>query len=592
MSLRRVVVGLVIAGASLTAEARQGDVPTLSRQQRAALQAIVRTVESGAATPAIADADWPLHLLRASDGSHYVAFSLNRAEGLRLNRPLVLYVRLATHRRANELSLSERSAVAEWLAGQTPVPVLPQRGLAFGEMPVYGAAGIGQRMAGQQAQNLQVLDLERERAREKREAQARERKATLEGGETARQARALMPFEDFDVRAHAVADSSGAAVLRRSFTAGPGEYDLTVAWMEADADPNTGVRIARRTVLLPPASTTGFALSSVIVADDVAVRETPVAAAEQTGRPYSIGNTEITPARDHVLTPDERLAFVVQVINARGSPVGKPDVEIRFRVFRTAGGREENLGSLASQTYNEITLPVDFDVTKGHPIFAAVAVPLRTFKRGDHRLEIAAHDRVAGTGVTTDVAFTVATTPAALLREAPPVAPPFQPDKELLSTAVAVIRGGVHASDGNDREAIAAWEAAISGGTDAAVVRPLIIDAWLRLGDAARAADLARQGLNTSPDHPRLTRQLAAAHLRAGRSEDALAVLDARLQREPSDLGAQWLALHALFEGFVSGKGPGATPEGRARIVSLASQYAAGSGPHAALARDWATAAR
>jgi hypothetical protein len=541
---------------------------------------------------AVADADWPLHVLRASDGSHYVAFSLNRADGLRLNRPLVLYVRLATHRRDNEFSPLERSAVAEWLAGQTPTPVLPQRGLAFGEMPVYGAAGIGQRMAGQQAQNLQVLDLERERAREKREAQARERKATLEGGETARPARALLPFEDFDMRAQPVADSSGAAVLRRSFTAGPGDYDLTVAWMDAEADANAAVRVARRSVSLPPASTTGFALSSVIVADDVAVRETPVAAAEQTARPYSIGNTEITPARDHLLTPDERLALVVQVINARGSPTGKPDVEIRFRVFRKTGTREENMGSLAPQLYNELTLPSDFDVAKGHPIFAAVAIPLRTFKRGDHRLEIAAQDRVAGTGIAADVTFTVSGTPAALLREAPPLAPPFQPDKELLSTAVPVIRGGVHASDGNDREAIVAWEAAIKSGADAAVVRPLIIDAWLRLGDVARAAELAQQGLSASPDQPRLTRQLAAAHLRAGRADDALTLLDARLQRDAGDLDAQWLTLHALFDGFVNGKGPGATPAGRTRIAEVAARYAAANGPHAALALDWAAAAR
>jgi hypothetical protein len=592
MPARRVLVGIAILGAALSAEARQGDSPTLSRQQRVAMQAIVKAVESGAATVAVADADWPLHVLRASDGSHYVAFSLNRADGLRLNRPLVLYVRLATHRRDNEFSPLERSAVAEWLAGQTPTPVLPQRGLAFGEMPVYGAAGIGQRMAGQQAQNLQVLDLERERAREKREAQARERKATLEGGETARPARALLPFEDFDMRAQPVADSSGAAVLRRSFTAGPGDYDLTVAWMDAEADANAAVRVARRSVSLPPASTTGFALSSVIVADDVAVRETPVAAAEQTARPYSIGNTEITPARDHLLTPDERLALVVQVINARGSPTGKPDVEIRFRVFRKTGTREENMGSLAPQLYNELTLPSDFDVAKGHPIFAAVAIPLRTFKRGDHRLEIAAQDRVAGTGIAADVTFTVSGTPAALLREAPPLAPPFQPDKELLSTAVPVIRGGVHASDGNDREAIVAWEAAIKSGADAAVVRPLIIDAWLRLGDVARAAELAQQGLSASPDQPRLTRQLAAAHLRAGRADDALTLLDARLQRDAGDLDAQWLTLHALFDGFVNGKGPGATPAGRTRIAEVAARYAAANGPHAALALDWAAAAR
>jgi hypothetical protein len=589
---RRVFIGVALAAAVAADAGAQSATPNLTRQERAAMQAVVRAADATGSTVPVADADWPLHVLRASDGSHYVAFSLNNAAGLRLNRPLVLYVRLSTRRRANETMAPERSAVAEWLAGQTPAPVLPQRGLAFGEMPVYGAAGIGQRIAGQQAQNLQVLDLERERAREKREAQERERKASLEGAEHGRPMRALMPFEDFDLRAQAIADSTGAPVLRRSLTAGPGEYELTVAWIETDADPASGVRVARRAVSLPPASTTTFALSSVIVADEVGVRDTPVAPAEQTARPYSIGNTEITPARDHVLTPDERLAFVVQVINARGSPVGKPDVEMTFRVFRKAGAREENVGSLAPQTYNGLTLPVDFDVAKGHPIFAAVAIPLRTFKRGEYRLEIAANDRVAGTGITTDVGFTVATTAPALLREAPPLAPPFQPDKELLSTAVPVIRGAVHASDGHDREAIAVWEAAMNGGADAKVVMPLIIDAWLRLGDTARATELARQALTALPDHPRLTRQLAAAHLRSGRHQEALALLDARLERDANDVDALWLTLHTLFDGFVNQRGPGSTPEGRARIGELATRYAAAKGPNAALALDWAAASR
>jgi hypothetical protein len=586
---RLIGVGIIVVSAPIAA--RQADAPQLTNQQRTALQALVRAADSAASLISVAETDWPVHVLRASDGSHYVAFSLHAVDGLKVNQPLVVYVRLASRRRANEVSQPERSAVAEWLAGQTPMPMLPRRGLAFGEMPTYGAAGIGQRSAGLQAQNLQVLELERERAREKREAQERARRAALEGAETTRASRPLLPFEDFDLRALAGRDSSGAPVLRRSLTAGPGEYELTVAWVDSPTTDAGAVRVARRRLSLPPASTTGLALSSVIVADDVDVRETPVSPAEQSGRPYSIGSTEITPARDHQLTPGERLALVVQVINARGSVTGKPDVEVAFRVFRRTGGREETVGALASQTYNELTLPGDFDVSKGHPVFAAVGVPLRTFKRGEYRMEITANDRIAGAGVMTDVAFTVAATPTALLDEAPPLASPFQPT-ELQSTAVAVIRGGVHASDGNDREALAAWQAAVESGADPSSVWPLMIEAWLRLGDSVRARELARRMLATSPDHPRATRQLAAAHLLAGAHDEALVVLDARLQRDAGDADAEWLRLHALFAGFVNGTGVGATPEGRQRLRELATRYAAAQGRHAALALDWAAAAR
>ena len=587
---RWIIGGVVVAAVTCPMSAQQPAAPTLTRQQRTALQTLVKAVDDNAAPVPIAEGDWPVHVLRASDGSHYVAFSINKVEGLSVDRPVLLYVRLATRRGPSQTAVAERSAIAEWLAGQAPLPVLPRRGIAFGEMPTYGAAGIGQRSAALQAQNLQILELERERNREKQQAQERARKAALEGAEPARTTRPLLPFEDFDVRALAVADASGTPVLRRSLTTGPGEYDLIVAW--TDSAESSPPRVARRSLSLPPASTTGLALSSVIVADDVGVRETAIPSTEQASHPYSIGSTDIVPARDHVLSPDERLALVVQVINARGNAIGKPDIEVAFRVFRQAGGREELVGALASQTYNELTLPLDFDIAKGHPIFAAVGVPLRTFKRGDYRMAIAANDRVAGVGVVTDVSFTVATTPAALLSEAPTLAPDFDPKREALPPAVSIMFGAIRASEGNDRDAVAAWQAAIDGGADVMTVWPVMIDAHLRLRDSPAAIALARKGLATSPDNQRFSRQLARALLMNEQFDEALRVLDSHLQRSSDDLDAQWLMLHSLFAQFVSGRGTGATDAGRARIVELATRYAGAKGPHATLANDWAAAAR
>jgi hypothetical protein len=581
----------VLAAMELPMSAQQPVAPELTRQQRAALQTLIRAVDTNSATVPVDDRDWPLHVLRASDGSHYVAFSLNRAEGLSADKPAIVYVRLETRRNSVDL-IKERSAVAEWLAGQSPVPVLPQRGIAFGEMPAYGAGSIAVRGPSTLAQNLQILELERERAREKREQQERARKAALEGAENARTVRPFLPFEDFDVQTRAVTDASGTPMLRRSLTSGPGEYELTVAWTDSSGDPKAPSRVARRQLSLPPASSSGLALSSVIVADDVSIRETPIPPTEQASHPYSIGGTEIAPARDHVLTPDERLALVVQIINARGSPIGKPDVEVGFRVFRRDGAREENIGALNSQTYNQLTLPLDFDVNKGHPIFAAVSVPLRTFKRGEYRMAIAANDRVAGVGVATDVTFTVVATPAALLKEAPPLAPAFDPKQERLPAAVPIMLGAIRATEGNDREAISAWHTALEGGADSLVLWPVIIDAHLRLGEAARAATVATAALATAPGHARLTRQLIRSYLLAGRHDEALRVAETHLQREGGDLEAQWLALQSLFSGFVANTGAGATPEGRARIVGLAERYGSAGGSHAALARDWAQIAR
>jgi hypothetical protein len=668
----RLLVGviLVVVLATVPGFAQQATAPALSRAQRAALQALVRAVDDAAPSLDIADTDWPVHLLRASDGSHYVAFSIHAGAAIPAKRPIALYVRLATRPDPRTASPPERSAVAEWLAGQSPVPVLPRRGIALGDMPTYGAAGIASRGPGP-SQNLQLLELERERAREKREAQERARKAALEGTETARTLRPLLPFEDFDVRSPVSSDAGGAPVLRRSLTAGPGDYELTVAWVDPDTpDPPSAVRVVRRAFTLPPASSTAFALSSVILADTVAVRETPVPATEQAAHPYSIGPTEIVPARDHTLTTDERLALVVQVINARGSAAGKPDVVIGFRVLRTTAAGEEVIGTLAPQIYNDTTLPADFDVTKGHPIFAAVAVPLRTFKRGDYRLEVTGNDRVAGTGTVTDTSFTVIAAPAALLREAPPLPAPFLredilhprvldeilarlrpqvPSAAMLAAlaiardrkfvelvrddaeapeeagarsalralalyalgdtpsslsaplrlaeqqsaspaAVRILAGGVRALEGNDREALAAWDAALTAGADTAVLGPLMMGAWLRLGDAGQAVAMGRRAMSGQTPDAHLARQLAVALLVADQRTEALKTLDPVMQQDSGDLDAQWLALQALFTGFVSGVAPGADTAGRARLVTLAAGYSTAGGRHAALARDWARA--
>ena len=666
MQSRRAAVVLVVGSAGLGWAQPQPAPPDLSRTQRAALQAVVRAMDGSTPPIEAPESEWPVHLLRASDGSHYVAFSIVTTQGLPSNRPLVLYVRLATRADRRLSNTIERSAIAEWLAGQTTTLALNRRGIAFGEMPTFGAGAIAARGPG--PQSLQLLEMERERARERREADERERRAALEGEAGPRGPRPLLPFEDFDVRAIAAADPPGTSILRRSLTAGPGDYDLFVGWADPEArDMPATVRILKRQLTLAPASTTEFTLSGVIVADDVTLRESPLSAAEQSARPYSIGPMDISPAKDRVLTNDERLALVVQVINARGAPSGKPDVAVAFRLIRRNGNVDEVVGSLAPQIYNETTLPADFDVAKRHPLFAAVGIPLRPFKRGDYRLEIAANDRVAGTGVATDAAFTIVGSPPALLREAPPLVAPFRRDdlfqaavlEELLArlrppqpssalaaaleaararrfvelirddavsadevvirntlrtlalyalgegpttlagplgqilkapgspVAAQILMGGVRALDGNDREAIAAWDAAIGAGADPGAIAPLLVDALLRQGNAARAAEITQRDVASADGG--LVRRFAAAQLAAGRHGDALRTLEARLAQQPDDADAQWLALHVLFSSFVAGTGPGSDAAGRARIAELAARYIAADGRHGALAKEWAT---
>jgi tetratricopeptide (TPR) repeat protein len=661
---RAAVVALTLLPGS-TVAAEQAAAPTLTRQQRAALQAVVTAVDRAAAAANTPGLDWPVHLLRASDGSHYVAFSIVAPPGMTATRPVTLYVRLARRPTPGQV-VAERSAVAEWLAGRRNTPLPPERGIAFGEMPIYGAGAIASRA--QPSQSLRLLEMERERAEERRAERERDRKAALEG-EAARAAHPLLPFEDFDMQAAAVADASGALALQRSFTAGPGEYDLIVGWTDPAAkDPLAAATVVKRALRLPIASTTEFALSSVIVADEVTLRDRPYGPDQQTAHPYSIGVTEIVPARDHVLTNDEKLALVFQVINPRAAPDGKPDVAVGFRLYRVIGERQESVGVLSPQIYNQLTLPVDFDVAKGHPIFAAVQVPLKTFKRGIYRMQIVAEDRLGGLNTSADATFTVTGSPAALLADAPRLGPPFRREALLTGaalealvgrlqsaspspgyaatlqaarerrfadlvreapvmqeeqglraalraltlyalgdtpTAVAVslrqaaqlgapaatlqmIRGAAHALEGNDRDAITAWQEATAGGINAAATALLLIDAHLRQGNQAAAIDIGKAALASAPDDEAVARRLAAAYIAAGQITEAVSLLDQRLQRRPDDAEAQWLMLHALFAQLMSDETAGTGAASRQRFKQLATAYIAAGGQHAALAKEWA----
>src|SRR5688572_11957446 len=120
--------------------------PPLSRQQRELLQRLVAEVDRVPAT-AIPEPNWLVHVLRASDGSHYVAFSVAPMADTLPATPVVLYVRLATAVVPGETMVTERSIVREWLQGARVDPrMLPQRrGVAIGDMPQMGAGAIGKR---------------------------------------------------------------------------------------------------------------------------------------------------------------------------------------------------------------------------------------------------------------------------------------------------------------------------------------------------------------------------------------------------------------------------------------------------------------
>ncbi|HUU35820.1 MAG TPA: hypothetical protein VMW48_17260, partial [Vicinamibacterales bacterium] len=408
--LRRLATGLAVLGVCLAAQPAwaQRVAPKLNKAERATLEAIIQAIDRAAAqapdAPVIA-ATWRSHVLRASDGSHYVALRAEMSGQPRPRGPVMLYARLATRHDAEPRSVvAERSAVMEWLKGQRsdPLPMQASRSTTVnaGEMPIGGtSAAVGDPTAGASAA-LRLGELRRERQERQREDDAARRKAMLEQAE--RQPATIFPFEDYDPAAELQVDSAGTLQLLRGMTAGPGDYDLFVGWVEPPQGARPRVTVVKHRLRLP-AATTAFGLADVVVASKVVPLAAPYSGWQQAGHPYAFGAVEVVPAPGNLLVNDGTLGLVYQVLNPSAAAAGKPDVDVDFQLYRVVDERLEAFGRLETQHHRADTLPADFDVALGHPVFGAVRAPLAGFPRGRYRIDVTAADRVAGRKVTVEV---------------------------------------------------------------------------------------------------------------------------------------------------------------------------------------------
>lgn len=661
------VVMLAVGIFSSSVLQAQSNPPRLSRAQRATLQAIVATVDriaSAVPDAVTAEATWLAHVLRASDGSHYVALRAD-VPGIAVpTAPVTMYVRLAPRPAWGETAVaSPRSAVMEWLRGLRgdPLPMRAARSTTVnvGEMPIGGtAASVGDVAAGATAA-LRLGELQRERQARQQEDENARRRAELEKPGTQRPE--LLPFEDFAPEIGLTAGAGPVLRIERGVTAGPGDYDVFIAWAVPDARGRSSVTVVSRRLTLP-AATASFGLGDLVIADDARVLPTPYPADQQAAHPYAFGIVEVSPAADNRLVNSGTLAVMYQVVNPSGTGAGKPDVEMNFQLHRLRGERAELFGRLETQRHDAANVPGDFNVALGHPLFGVVRAPLAGFPRGRYRLDVEALDRLRGTRVRTEAVLDIKGSPESLLREAPSAGQPFQREQllepEVLTSLASALRpasaspeleralgdvaagrfaslvqasllqpserpvaqallalglyglgdsprtiaaqlttarshgapvgpiqlvlGAAFALLRDDRAAIRAWDEAREGRIPDSVVAPLLVDAYLRLGDVVRAEAMARAVLDLRWDDRPARRALASTHIASRRFSEALELLE--LDRPGVAEADAFLGLHALFAAHLA-NAPVADRE--ARFKALAGAYLGGSGGHAELVREW-----
>ncbi|MEZ5416486.1 MAG: hypothetical protein R2708_03980 [Vicinamibacterales bacterium] len=387
-----------------------------------------------------------------------------------------------------------------------------------GEMPVGGAAASVRDIGADATSALRLVTLQREREeRLKAEAEAR-RQQELEGLERTRRS-PLLPFEDFDTAA-TFAATGGPLVVTRGLIAGPGDYDLVMAWAEPPARSKDAPSVHLITHRLSlPAATSDFGISDVIVADTVTPLATPYSSVKQAAHPYAFGLVEALPARDSRLSADGSLGLMYQVVNAAGNAGGAPDVEVAFQVYRTVNGRDEPFARLQEQRHDDRTLPEDFDVGKGHPLFGAVRAPLATFPRGRYRVEVTALDHLTGRRVSTSTPFEVVGTPASLLREAPRLGQPFRRERLLEPGVLTAMADALRPA--SPSEGLARLLADAAAGRFPALIR----NETVAPGEQGHALALRALGLYGLGDSPRAVGALVRQATTQGAPTRPLGVL-------------------------------------------------------------------
>jgi VWFA-related protein len=162
----------------------------------------------------------------------------------------------------------------------------------------------------------------------------------------------------------------------------------------------------------------------------------------------------------------------------------------------------------------------------------------------------------------------------------------------LRSTADSAIAsfylGACFAAVGKDKEAVSAWERARAAKLQLPDLPIVLAEGWLRLGQPAQALAPLREALDRQPQNDSVRKNLAIAQSHLGLHDQAYPTITPFLQKNPSDVDALLVALHALYQLRIEGKTIGSPEEHRMRAAQYARAYAAAKGPMLALVAKWA----
>jgi hypothetical protein len=221
----------------------------------------------------------------------------------------------------------------------------------------------------------------------------------------------LYAYEDFG--SISLQNKNAPYHISRSFTVGPGSYDVQVLVKEVTPRrqprnaPPVKVSMITKTVEVPDLWNGELNTSSVFVADRIDPLPAPLTPQQQVERPYAMGAMEVIPVLGSKFTKKAELSTLVMIYNAKTDAANKPDVTVEYNFYTTQAGAEKFFNKTNPQALNAQTLPPQFDFAAGHQLQTGQAVPLASFPEGDYRLEIKIIDKLAAKTVVRNLNFSV-----------------------------------------------------------------------------------------------------------------------------------------------------------------------------------------
>jgi hypothetical protein len=205
--------------------------------------------------------------------------------------------------------------------------------------------------------------------------------------------------------------------ISRAFAVPAGEYDVYITLKErlaVDAKDRektpTKAGVLKQTITVPNFWSEELATSSIIVAEKVEALSAPLTQREQIEQPYTMGTTQIVPARTNTFSKKGELSLVFLIYNTLLGADKKPDVAVEYSFYQLIASEangEKFFNKTNPQVFSSKTLPPQFDPALGHQLVAGQSLPLGSFPEGEYRLEIKVTDKLSGKTVTHNVKFVV-----------------------------------------------------------------------------------------------------------------------------------------------------------------------------------------